>query len=112
MGEIGALTFQTAFDRAGSRGAVQRVKGTIFEATIAISSPLLARCVQAAAFQGRCGAGATAQRAKARGRSMISLASIEPMMLSEVKAPFDDPGWTAELKYDGYRMLAGIEDGR
>jgi bifunctional non-homologous end joining protein LigD len=42
---------------------------------------------------------------------MISLASVEPMMLSEVNAPFDDLGWTAELKYDGYRLLAGVEDG-
>jgi bifunctional non-homologous end joining protein LigD len=43
---------------------------------------------------------------------MTSLASSEPMMLCEVKAPFDAPGWTAEFKYDGYRVLAGVEAGR
>jgi bifunctional non-homologous end joining protein LigD len=37
------------------------------------------------------------------------LLDIEPMLLGEVPRPFDEPGWTAELKYDGYRVLAGIE---
>lgn len=40
------------------------------------------------------------------------LDSISPMLLGEAKRPFDDPGWTAELKFDGYRVLAGIRDGR
>jgi bifunctional non-homologous end joining protein LigD len=37
------------------------------------------------------------------------LLDIEPMLLGEVPRPFDEPRWTAELKYDGYRVLAGIE---
>lgn len=42
----------------------------------------------------------------------LSLAQIEPMLLGESKQPFSDPAWTFELKYDGYRILAGIEPGR
>jgi bifunctional non-homologous end joining protein LigD len=38
------------------------------------------------------------------------------MLLSEVDAPigseFNAPGWTAEIKYDGYRVLARAADGR
>lgn len=43
---------------------------------------------------------------------MTFLDSIQPMMLSETKRPFDDARWTAELKYDGYRVLAGVDAGR
>ena len=28
------------------------------------------------------------------------------------RAPFSDPGWTFELKYDGYRLLAEVDAGR
>src|SRR5215472_16661394 len=31
---------------------------------------------------------------------------------SHVKQPFDDPEWVFELKYDGFRALYYIEDGR
>jgi ATP-dependent DNA ligase len=40
------------------------------------------------------------------------LEDIEPMLLGEVPRPFDTAGWTAELKFDGYRLLAGVEDSR
>lgn len=40
------------------------------------------------------------------------LVAIEPMLLGEVKRPFDEPGWTAEVKYDGYRILALVQDGK
>jgi bifunctional non-homologous end joining protein LigD len=35
------------------------------------------------------------------------------MLLAERKRPppFDQPGWIYELKFDGYRMLAGVQDG-
>jgi bifunctional non-homologous end joining protein LigD len=34
-------------------------------------------------------------------------------MLAETRAePFSEPGWLFELKYDGYRLLAGREHGR
>ena len=34
------------------------------------------------------------------------------MSLLKRAAPFDDPGWIFELKYDGFRALAVIEHGR
>jgi len=34
------------------------------------------------------------------------------LMLAATGAPFDRPGWIFELKYDGFRLLAGNEDGR
>ena len=33
------------------------------------------------------------------------------MLVSEKPRPFDQPGWTHELKYDGYRILAEIDEG-
>jgi bifunctional non-homologous end joining protein LigD len=39
------------------------------------------------------------------------LAGIEPMLFQEVRRPFDEPGWTAEVKYDGYRILALVQNG-
>ena len=36
-----------------------------------------------------------------------------PLMLAErCAAPFDDPAWVFELKYDGFRALAAVADGR
>jgi len=37
---------------------------------------------------------------------------FQPMPLLKRAAPFDDPDWLYELKYDGFRALAGIEHGR
>src|SRR2546428_607263 len=37
---------------------------------------------------------------------------LQPMPLLKRAAPFDDPEWVFELKYDGYRALAVIEHGR
>jgi bifunctional non-homologous end joining protein LigD len=34
-----------------------------------------------------------------------------PLPLGQVAAPFDDPAWLFELKYDGFRALAVIEHG-
>ena len=36
----------------------------------------------------------------------------QPMPLSREPAPFDHPDWIFELKYDGFRSLAVIHDGR
>ena len=38
-------------------------------------------------------------------------ADIKPMKATLVDAPFDDPGWIYELKWDGYRAVAIVEDG-
>lgn len=37
-----------------------------------------------------------------------------PMLLHEGKRlpPFDQPGWIYELKFDGYRLIAGVQDGQ
>ena len=43
-------------------------------------------------------------------RSMPS--SIQPMLASVVEKPFDDPDWLFEIKWDGYRALTFIEDGK
>ena len=37
---------------------------------------------------------------------------IEPMRLSRILAPFDNPDFVFELKYDGFRSLAYIADAR
>jgi len=39
------------------------------------------------------------------------LAAIRPMLSIERTVPPDDPGWTHELKYDGYRVLAEVDNG-
>jgi bifunctional non-homologous end joining protein LigD len=38
--------------------------------------------------------------------------AFQPMPLSRRPAPFDHPEWVFELKYDGFRALAAIENGR
>jgi bifunctional non-homologous end joining protein LigD len=38
--------------------------------------------------------------------------AFQPMPLSRKPAPFDHPEWIFELKYDGFRSLAVIHDGR
>jgi bifunctional non-homologous end joining protein LigD len=37
---------------------------------------------------------------------------IRPMLATLVKSPFDRPDWLFEVKWDGYRALAEIQDGR
>ena len=36
---------------------------------------------------------------------------IRPMLATSVEHPFDNPGWLFEIKWDGYRAIAFIEDG-
>lgn len=36
---------------------------------------------------------------------------IEPMLAEVAERPFSRAGWVFELKYDGYRLLAGLEGG-
>jgi len=38
--------------------------------------------------------------------------AITPMLATLVDAPFDDPQWLFEIKWDGYRAVAYLEDGR
>ncbi len=37
--------------------------------------------------------------------------SIHPMLASIVEKPFDDPNWLFEIKWDGYRAIAFLENG-
>lgn len=37
---------------------------------------------------------------------------VKPMLASLVNAPFDDPLWNLEVKWDGYRSIAYIEKGK
>ncbi|HET8538592.1 MAG TPA: DNA ligase D [Anaeromyxobacter sp.] len=54
---------------------------------------------------------AEARRLGARPRA-LSKADLRPMLAEPRDAPFSDPGWLFELKYDGYRMLAVREGAR
>jgi bifunctional non-homologous end joining protein LigD len=37
---------------------------------------------------------------------------LQPMLATLTDGPFDDAGWVFEDKYDGFRMVAKIEDGK
>ncbi|MGL3214228.1 non-homologous end-joining DNA ligase [Bradyrhizobium pachyrhizi] len=37
---------------------------------------------------------------------------LQPMLASLTEAPFDDPGWVFEDKYDGFRMVSDIRRGK
>jgi bifunctional non-homologous end joining protein LigD len=37
---------------------------------------------------------------------------LQPMLATLADAPFDDPGWVFEDKYDGFRMVAEIRRGK
>jgi bifunctional non-homologous end joining protein LigD len=39
-------------------------------------------------------------------------AAIQPMLATLVEAAFDRPGWFFEVKWDGYRAIAEVADGR
>jgi bifunctional non-homologous end joining protein LigD len=51
-----------------------------------------------------------AQTANARRAPMPR--EIHPMLATLVEEPFDDPQWLYEVKWDGYRAVAFIDDGR
>ena len=38
--------------------------------------------------------------------------AIYPMLATAVEKPFDSPGWIFEIKWDGYRAVAFIDEGR
>jgi len=38
--------------------------------------------------------------------------AIHPMLATAIDKPFDDPNWLFEIKWDGYRAIAFIDDGR
>jgi bifunctional non-homologous end joining protein LigD len=40
------------------------------------------------------------------------LRNVQPMLASPIDQPFDHPDWLFEVKWDGYRAIAEIKDGR
>ena len=40
----------------------------------------------------------------------MALPNVTPMELVQQKPPFDHPDWLFEIKYDGFRSLAYIDD--
>jgi bifunctional non-homologous end joining protein LigD len=38
--------------------------------------------------------------------------TIHPMLATSIEEPFDNPDWLFEIKWDGYRAVAFIEDGK
>jgi bifunctional non-homologous end joining protein LigD len=38
--------------------------------------------------------------------------AVHPMLATSVEKPFDDPGWLFEIKWDGYRAVSFIHDGK
>jgi bifunctional non-homologous end joining protein LigD len=45
-------------------------------------------------------------------RGRVALAQVAPMLCETAAGPFSDPGWVFELKYDGYRLIAGVDAGQ
>ena len=41
----------------------------------------------------------------------MTLPRVQPIIPTRRKAPFDDPGWVFELKYNGFRGLCYLERG-
>src|SRR5580692_4161085 len=39
-------------------------------------------------------------------------AAVHPMLATPVEKPFDDPEWLFEIKWDGYRAVSFLEDGK
>jgi bifunctional non-homologous end joining protein LigD len=46
-----------------------------------------------------------------KGRSSKMPLGVKPMLATLVNEPFDDPAWTYEVKWDGYRALAYLNKG-
>lgn len=42
----------------------------------------------------------------------VRASSVKPMLAESRKTPFTREGWVFELKYDGYRIIAGVAGGR
>jgi len=42
----------------------------------------------------------------------MALPRIEPIIPIRRREPFDDPGWLFDVKYDGFRAVCYVEQGR
>ena len=50
------------------------------------------------------------ERAGAK-RRRVNPTEVKPMLAQTRERPFSKPGWIFEIKYDGYRMIAGLDQG-
>jgi bifunctional non-homologous end joining protein LigD len=50
-------------------------------------------------------------RAETTRRSKVAPAFVPPMLATLVAAPFDGPDWLFEVKWDGFRVEAVVDDG-
>jgi bifunctional non-homologous end joining protein LigD len=41
----------------------------------------------------------------------LAFDELTPMLLGKIKQPSSDPEWLFEIKYDGYRCLAEVDNG-
>lgn len=48
----------------------------------------------------------------AKGSKAAMPAHIKPMLATLVNEPFDDPNWTYEVKWDGYRSIGYVNNGK
>src|SRR5205814_2448019 len=51
-------------------------------------------------------------RALSTVRRRLHAAEVQPMLAEVRQRPFTDPEWVFELKYDGFRAIAGRDDGQ
>lgn len=55
----------------------------------------------------------TARPRRQRAPAVPSMVLPDPMLLSEDGvSPLDKPGWIYEIKYDGWRLIAGVANGK
>ncbi|MEA2645132.1 MAG: bifunctional non-ous end joining protein LigD [Chloroflexota bacterium] len=47
-----------------------------------------------------------------KGRKASFPSAVEPMLATASAKPFDDPGWSYEIKLDGFRTLALVRNGK
>ncbi|MXN93306.1 DNA ligase D [Flavobacterium sp. Sd200] len=47
-----------------------------------------------------------------KGKKSKMLTEVKPMLATLVNEPFDSPGWSYEVKWDGYRALAYVNKGK
>lgn len=47
-----------------------------------------------------------------RGSFLDPLSRLQPMLATVTNAPFDDADWVVQDKYDGFRLVACVENGR
>jgi bifunctional non-homologous end joining protein LigD len=48
---------------------------------------------------------------EAAGQSASMPHDVKPMLATLIDEPFDDPGWVFEIKQDGYRAIAEVQNG-